>query len=159
MTSAATGRRAILVMCAALLLNMVGFSNYGAVLPGIIADLHLTAAEAGFAGGIFFLSYAIGSPLCSVLTDVVDPKRLYIAGCIAALAGGLFFPWASESYGALLVGRAGRGRLVQRGLREQRAQAAEPRGTQRCPVLAGRRALRWRVGCTSEEGPRRQRRR
>jgi len=104
-TSPATGRRAILVMCAALLLNMVGFSNYGAVLPGIIADLHLTAAEAGFAGGIFFLSYAIGSPLCSVLTDVVDPKRLYLAGCLAALAGGLFFPWISESYGALLVGR------------------------------------------------------
>jgi MFS family permease len=92
-------------MCAALLLNMVGFSNYGAVLPGIIHDLALTPSEAGFAGGIFFLSYAIGSPIASVLTDVFDPRRLYLAGCAAGLAGGICFPLLSDSYGALLAGR------------------------------------------------------
>ncbi len=101
----ALGKRAIRVMCAALLLNMVGFSNYGAVLPGIIHDLGLTPSEAGFAGGIFFLSYAIGSPLASVLTDVFDPKRLYLAGCAAGLAGGLCFPLLSDSYASLLVAR------------------------------------------------------
>jgi len=99
------GRPAVAVMCAALLLNMVGFSNYGAVLPGIIHDLALTPAQAGFAGGIFFLSYAVGSPVCSVLTDVVDPRRLYLAGCVAGVVGGLCFPLVSDGYGALLAGR------------------------------------------------------
>ncbi len=93
------------VMCTALLLNMVGFSNYGAVLPGIIHDLALTPSEAGFAGGIFFLSYAIGSPIASVLTDVIDPKRLYLAGCAAGLAGGLCFPLINDSYASLLIAR------------------------------------------------------
>ncbi len=98
-------RRAIPVMCVALMLNMIGFSNYGAVLPGIIRDLGLTAAEAGLAGGIFFLSYAIASPICSVLTDMIDPKRIYLAGCAAGVAGGLCFPWVDGSYGTLLVAR------------------------------------------------------
>ncbi len=98
-------RRAIPVMCVALMLNMIGFSNYGAVLPSIIHDLGLTPSQAGFAGGIFFLSYAIASPICSVLTDMIDPKRIYLAGCAAGVAGGLCFPWLDGSYGALLAAR------------------------------------------------------
>jgi MFS family permease len=99
------GSRTVAVLCFALLMVMVGFANYGVVLPGISADLGLTEAQAGFAGGVFFLAYAIASPLCSALTDMLQPKRIYLAGCALGIVGGLWFPLVSDSYGALLASR------------------------------------------------------
>jgi MFS family permease len=106
MMPADPGSRTVAVLCFALLMVMVGFATYGVVLPGVSRDLGLTEAQAGFAGGIFFLAYAVASPLCSALTDMFQPKRIYLAGCAAGLVGGLWFPLVSDSYAALLTSRA-----------------------------------------------------
>lgn len=98
--------RPIAVMNTALVLNAIGFANIGAVLPALRADTGFGEAEAGFAGGLFFLTYAIGSPVFAALTDTRDPRRLYLLGCLMGIAGGLAFPLVDDSYAALLVSRA-----------------------------------------------------
>ncbi len=100
-----TPKSAVLVMCTTLVLLMVGFANYAAVLPTVLADRHLSPAQGGFAGGAFFLAYAVASPVFAALTDTCDARRLYLIGCGFACAGGLVFPALDDGYHALLVGR------------------------------------------------------
>jgi MFS family permease len=102
----AASKYPVLVMCAALMLVMVGFANYAAVLPSVLADRGLTPAQGGVAGGVFFLAYAIASPVFAALTDTRDAKRLCLIGCVLASAGGVTFPLVHDGYGALLAGRA-----------------------------------------------------
>jgi MFS family permease len=53
----------VAALCAALLLNMVGFANIGVVLPAMAADLGLDAGESGLLGGAFLFAYAIACGL------------------------------------------------------------------------------------------------
>lgn len=106
MAADVASKRPVLVMCTALMLVMVGFANYAAVLPSVLADRGLTPAQGGVAGGVFFLAYAIASPIFAALTDTRDAKRLCLIGCGLAGVGGLMFPLLDDGYGALLAGRA-----------------------------------------------------
>lgn len=100
-----SNKRTILVMCSALVLVMVGFANYAAVLASILSDRQFTPAQGGIAGGAFFLAYAIGSPVFAALTDTRDAKRIYILGCVFACAGGITFPILDDRFAALVVSR------------------------------------------------------
>ncbi|RVT96171.1 MFS transporter [Rhodovarius crocodyli] len=92
-------------MLAALLGHLIGFANYAAILPALRAATGFTEAEAGIAGGAFFLAYAIGSPIFAGLTDTRDARRLYMLGAAFGIAGGLLFPLLSASFPALVAGR------------------------------------------------------
>lgn len=98
-------KRTALVMCSALILVMVGFANYAAVLPSILTDRQFTPAQGGIAGGAFFLAYAMGSPVFAALTDTRDAKRIYLLGCMFACAGGITFPILDDGFVALVVSR------------------------------------------------------
>lgn len=125
-----------LIMTAALLLNLVGFANYAAVLPALRNATGFTETDAGIAGGVFFLAYAIGSPIFAGLTDTRDARKLFLIGGCMGIAGGLIFPLMSESLAALIAGRVLTGlgtagtympglRLLMESLpRERQAQAA-----------------------------------
>lgn len=94
------------VMITALVLNLIGFANFAAVLPQLREGTGITETQAGIAGGVFFLAYAIGAPLFAGLTDTRDPRRLYMAGGGLSIAGGLLFPLVDASFAALVVSRA-----------------------------------------------------
>jgi predicted MFS family arabinose efflux permease len=94
------------VMITALVLNLIGFANYAAVLPQLREGTGLSEAEAGIAGGVFFLAYAIGAPLFAGLTDTRDARRLYIIGGALGIAGGLLFPLVDDGFAALVASRA-----------------------------------------------------
>ncbi len=96
----------ILLMNSALVLNVIGFANYAAVLPDLMAGTGFSEAEAGMAGGAFFLAYAIGSPIFAALTDSRPPRQLYMVGGMLGIAGGLVFPLLDASYPALIASRA-----------------------------------------------------
>jgi MFS family permease len=96
----------ILLMNAALVLNVIGFANYAAVLPALMAGTGFSEAEAGVAGGAFFLAYAVGSPIFAALTDSHRPRRLYMLGGLLGIAGGLLFPFLDTGYPALVASRA-----------------------------------------------------
>ncbi len=93
------------VMLAALLLNLIGFANYAAVLPEIRASTGLSEVQAGIAGGAFFLAYALGSPVFAGLTDTRDARRLCLLGAGLGIAGGLLFPLVDGSFAALVASR------------------------------------------------------
>ncbi|WP_431303330.1 MFS transporter [Sediminicoccus sp. BL-A-41-H5] len=96
----------VLLMNAALVLNVIGFANYAAVLPALMAGTGFSEAEAGVAGGAFFLAYAIGSPIFAALTDSRRPRQLYMLGGMLGIAGGLLFPFLDAGYPALVLSRA-----------------------------------------------------
>jgi MFS family permease len=96
----------VLLMNAALVLNVIGFANYAAVLPALMAGTGFSEAEAGVAGGAFFLAYAIGSPIFAALTDSRRPRQLYMLGGMLGIAGGLLFPFLDTGYPALVASRA-----------------------------------------------------
>jgi predicted MFS family arabinose efflux permease len=101
-----TGRFSpIVLMNAALVLNVIGFANFAAVLPALMADTGFSEAQAGIAGGAFFLAYAVGSPVFAALTDSQPPRRLYTLGAVLGIAGGLVFPLLDADYPALIVSR------------------------------------------------------
>ncbi len=106
MTERHRERLIVATLCAALLLNMVGFANIGVVLPAVAADLGLDAAAAGLLGGTFFFAYAIGVPLLVPLTDRLPPLSVYIIGSLCWVAGGLCVALAGEGIVLPLVGRA-----------------------------------------------------
>ncbi|MCF8532265.1 MAG: MFS transporter [Reyranella sp.] len=102
----APDRRLVAAVCAALLLNMVGFANIGVVLPAAAADLGLNAAQAGLLGGVFFAAYAAGVPLFVPLTDRVSPLKVYAIGSAFWVAGGLCVALAEGGLALPLAGRA-----------------------------------------------------
>lgn len=93
-------------MSLALVLNTVGFANYAAVLPHVRDGIGISESQAGLAGGMFFLTYALGSPFFAALTDVRNPKSLYLIGAVFGALGGLLFPMIDGSFASLLVSRA-----------------------------------------------------
>lgn len=105
MTADRRERALVATVCAALLLNMVGFANIGVVLPALSADLKLDAGQAGLLGGAFFFAYAIGVPLFVPLTDRLPPLAIYAAGSSFWIAGGLTVAAAGEGIGLPLAGR------------------------------------------------------
>ena len=97
--------RARAVMISALVLNLIGFANYAAVLPALRGEAGFSEAQSGLAGGVFFLAYAIGAPVFAGLTDTRDPRRLYMIGGTLGVAGGLLFPFLDASFAALMASR------------------------------------------------------
>lgn len=100
-----TGRALVAILCAALLLNMVGFANIAVILPAISKDLGLNAAEAGILGGAFFAGYAVGVPLFVPLTDRISPLIVYAIGSFLWIAGGLCVALAEAGIALPLIGR------------------------------------------------------
>jgi predicted MFS family arabinose efflux permease len=98
-------RLLIAALCAALLLNMVGFANIGVVLPAMTADLGLDSSQAGLLGGAFFFAYAFGVPLFVPLTDRLPPLAVYSVGSACWIAGGLCVALAGEGLALPLAGR------------------------------------------------------
>jgi MFS family permease len=98
-------RQLIGAMCAALMLNMVGFANMAVVLPAVSNDFGLNAAEAGILGGAFFAAYAVGVPLFVPLTDRVAPLTIYLLGSLFWIAGGLCVTFANSGVTLPLLGR------------------------------------------------------
>lgn len=78
---------------------MLGFSTYAALLPELRDEWHLSNAQAGVVGGMFFAGYVSTVSLWTALTDRVDGRRIYIAG--AALTAA-----ASTGFGLLVNGFA-----------------------------------------------------
>ena len=78
---------------------MLGFSTYAALLPELRDEWHLSNAQAGVVGGMFFAGYVATVSYWTALTDRVDARRVY-------LAGGLLAAAASVGFGLLAAGYA-----------------------------------------------------
>lgn len=75
---------------------MLGFSTYAALLPELRDLWGLSNAEAGVVGGMFFAGYVATVSFWTALTDRVDARYVYLAGCLLAAAAGAWFGVAAS---------------------------------------------------------------
>jgi len=82
------------VLVAAHVFSMLGFSTYPALLPELQAAWELSNSQAGVIGSLFFGGYIATVAFWTALTDRIDGRWVYAAGSLVALAGcagfGLF---------------------------------------------------------------------
>jgi MFS family permease len=96
-------RRVALVMLAAHILSMAGFSTFAALLPELRALWHLSNSEAGAVSGMFFVGYAASVSYWTALTDRVDGRRVYLAGALLAAAGSVGFGLMARGFASAVL--------------------------------------------------------
>jgi predicted MFS family arabinose efflux permease len=107
--AAAFGRspaRLVAVVCAAQVLVQIGAFFWPALLPGMMPLWQLSNSEAGWITASFYGAYMLSVPVLVTLTDRVDPKRVYLFGVAATVAGHLLFGLIAEGFWSALILRA-----------------------------------------------------
>ena len=75
---------------------MLGFATFSALLPELRDLWRLGNAEAGLIASAFFAGYVATVSYWTALTDRADGRRVYLAGCLLATAGGTGFGLAAD---------------------------------------------------------------
>lgn len=91
-----TPRRLVTLVCAARVCAQIGAYTWPALLPGFIADRHITNGEAGWITGLFYAAYTVSMPILVTLTDRVDPRTVYLGGVALTVASHLGFSALAE---------------------------------------------------------------
>ena len=92
-----------LVLLAAHILSMLGFSTYAALLPELRDLWGLSNSQAGIVGGTFFAGYIATVSFWTALTDRLDARKVYLAGGLLSAAGSAGFALAAGGFpGAVL---------------------------------------------------------
>src|SRR5262245_61188406 len=94
------------VVCAAQVLVQIGAFFWPALLPGMLRLWQLSNSEAGWITASFYGAYMMSVPVLVTLTDRVDPKRVYLFGVAATVAGHLLFGLLAEGFWSALLLRA-----------------------------------------------------
>src|SRR5688572_29195722 len=78
--------------------------SFPAVLPQVSSAWQLSAAEAGWIGGIYFAGYALAVPFLSGWTDRNDARWVLAASSLlGAAAAFAFAEWANDFWVALVL--------------------------------------------------------
>ena len=109
-----TPARLVTLVCVAQVCAQIGAYTWPALLPGFIAEWHISNGQAGWITGLFYAAYTVSVPVLVTLTDRVDPRSVYLTGVgltvlshvgFAAFAEG---PWSAGAARILAgVGWAG----------------------------------------------------
>jgi MFS family permease len=105
-TIEASPARLVAVVCAAQVLVQIGAFFWPALLPGMMQLWQLTNSEAGWITASFYGAYMLAVPVLVTLTDRIDPKRVYLFGVAATVAGHLLFGLMADGFWSALLLRA-----------------------------------------------------
>ena len=88
----------------AQLFSVLGSAAFASTLVRLATLWHLDSTRAGWISSAYFLGYAAGVPLLVALTDRMDARLIYFAGCaIGAIAGVSFSVLANGLWSAFLL--------------------------------------------------------
>ena len=87
-----------IILIAAHIFSMLGFSTYPALLPQLQGEWGLSNSEAGIVGSLFFAGYIGTVSAWTALTDRIDGRWVYVAGSALALAGCAGFGLAAQGF-------------------------------------------------------------
>lgn len=91
-------------MIGAEIFGMFGSSAVPATLPTLIAQWHMSSAEAGWLNGAYFIGYAAAVPLLVTITDRIDARWVFVVGCgIGIAANALFATLAHDALSAAVI--------------------------------------------------------
>ena len=93
-------------MCAAQVCAQIGAYTWPALLPGFIADWHLSNSEAGWITGVFYAAYTLAVPVLVTLTDRIDARFVYLSGVALTIASHLGFAVFADGFWSAMVARA-----------------------------------------------------
>ncbi|MEX0638552.1 MAG: MFS transporter [Burkholderiales bacterium] len=82
-----------IILVAAHIFSMLGFSTYPALLPELQGEWRISNSEAGIIGSFFFAGYIATVSAWTALTDRIDGRYVYVAGSVLALAGWIEPLW------------------------------------------------------------------
>lgn len=99
-------RRLALILCACEVLGMAGTMTLPALLPALLAEWGLGAAEGGWLVGIAQAGYVAAVPLLVTWTDRIDPRRIYIACTVLAALSVAGFAWLADGFWSAMLFRA-----------------------------------------------------
>jgi predicted MFS family arabinose efflux permease len=105
-TDHAKARHLVALVCAAQVLVQIGAFFWPALMPTIMPQWSLTNSEAGWITAIFYGAYMVSVPVLVTLTDRLDPKRVYLFGVGATVAGHLLFALYADGFWSALALRA-----------------------------------------------------
>lgn len=114
-------RHLILLLSALEVLAILPIASFPALLPDFIAAWDLTNAEAGWIAGIYYFGYMLAVAPAVMLTDRVDARIVFVAGCAVTGLSTLAFAAVADGFwsGMLLraIGGAGQAAVYMPGLR------------------------------------------
>jgi MFS family permease len=85
----------VFALCAAEVIGMLGFAAFPALLPTFMAEWSLTATEAGWINGLYYLGYLLSVPVLMSLTDRGVAKPIYLwCMVLTAFSSAAFAVWA-----------------------------------------------------------------
>ncbi len=126
----------VALFCIAEAASMAGFALVPSLLPRLSLEWSLSATQAGWLSGFFFLGYLLAVPVLVSLTDRVDARRVYLASAaVGGLAQAAFAAFADGLAGALAcwwlagLGLAGTYMPGLKALTDRLPVAAQSRGT------------------------------
>jgi MFS family permease len=91
-------KRVAIALLTAHILSLMGFSTYAVALTQLQADWGLSNSQAGWIASGFFIGYVATVSTWSSLTDVMDARRIYMAGSLIAASGGIGFAIGAEGF-------------------------------------------------------------
>src|SRR5262245_10894924 len=86
-----TPARLVTLVCVAQVCAQIGAYTWPALLPGFIANWHITNGEAGWITGLFYAAYTVSVPVLVTLTDRIDPRAVYLTGVGLTIASHIGF--------------------------------------------------------------------
>ncbi|MBI4220415.1 MAG: MFS transporter [Chloroflexi bacterium] len=115
----------------AILLSLVPFSSYVALLPSIRAEWGLSNSEAGIVFSSNLIGFAVGSLVLVPLTDRFGARSVFLFGVAVALAAELLFSSLASGFGSAvalrLVAGVGHVAVYVPGIQMVSARFAGPR--------------------------------
>jgi predicted MFS family arabinose efflux permease len=106
MTDSTSARRLVAIVCAAQVMVQIGAFFWPALMPTIMPQWSLSNSEAGWITAIFYGAYMVSVPVLVTLTDRIDPKRIYLFGVAATVAGHLMFAFYADGFWSAFASRA-----------------------------------------------------
>jgi MFS family permease len=98
--------RLIAGLLAAEICTMGGFAPFASLLVELSRRWHLNPAQAGWIGSAYLIGYAVSVPALVGMTDRIDSRVVYAAGCAAGLAAGFGFAWLASGFWSAFALRA-----------------------------------------------------
>jgi MFS family permease len=81
----------LIAICAAQVLSMLPFAGWPVLLGALQGEWGLTNTQAGMIGGLYFVGYVSAVLVLVSLTDMLDPRIVYIFSALAAASGAAAF--------------------------------------------------------------------
>jgi MFS family permease len=98
--------RLIVGLVAAAIFAMGGFSSFAVTLPELVEIWRLDNTAAGWISGIYFAGYVVAVPILVGMTDRIDPRWIYLVGCVAGVIGGVGFALYADGLWSAMAFRA-----------------------------------------------------